>query len=208
MSVTKKPTKPKPKPAPAAPAFKRLRKVCPTLMSYDGRAPGVGPWVWLGGGGALPGCAQVQYDKFSQPQQQLIDPATGRRVQTRTLIVQVKGLGRAVIAGASVGGKPTRLTTATALPDHTFVADAFCGTYGEPLTDGFFRPEDTGPRLVRFCELAVLAVAALYCRTEETGSPELDALAELYADSWKWDDEYPVGPVGTKIDVTDPRTWA
>lgn len=204
---TNKP-KPKPKPAPAEPTVKRLRRVCPTIMGYDGRVAGVGPWVWLGGGGTLPAVVQAQYDKFGQPQQQLIDGATGRRRRTWTLVVRVKGLGQAVIAGASTGDKPARLTLATAVPDAQFVADAAAGTYGEPLTDGFFAPETTAPRLVRFCELAVLAVAALFCRTEEPGTPELDALAELYADSWRWEDEYPVGPLGTKIDMADPRTWA
>ena len=192
---------------PAPPTLRRLRPVCPTLLSYDGRARDVAPWTWLGGGGALPAAAQVRYDVFGSPCQQLVDGATGRRRVTQTLVVNVKGLGSVVIAGDGTGEKPTRLTCATCTPDPLLVADAFAGTYGEPLSDGFFDPTTSGPRLVRWVELACLGIAALYCRTDEPPHGGLCQLAELFADSWRWDDEYPVGPIGSRIDLTDPRTW-
>lgn len=199
--------KPKPKPAPAAPAYYPIRLTCPELLSWDAKRTGAEPWVWLPARTSLPAFAAVRFEPFESPCQSLVDGGTGRRLVTATATATVKGWGKVVVCGAGIGGRAVQLVTAVPVVDAAVAADCFAGTYGNPLSDEWFEPRRHGRLLLRRFELAMMGLVALACRSGETEGMTAEPLADEYADGWAWQDECPVGPVGSKERLDDPRTW-
>lgn len=207
MSSKIRKSKPKPPAAPPAAPFYPLKPVCPELVAFENRGKDERPWAWMPMRTSMPRAIGVRFDAFRSASAQLVDGGTGKRLYTVTSVASVKNFGTVALMGAGVGGKAISLVTAVPCLDPVTACDCFAGTYGNPLSDDWFRPATHGRLLFRRMELVMLAAVAVAARSGEMDGIVSESLVTDYVNGWKWDEEVPVGPVGSAERLDDPRTW-